>query len=87
MPRRYKVSAALFTAAFVLSGLLASGPAELPASGVLSRPLAEAVKAVDLGHCHGAHSELRFGWLKPGDEALEPAPHSVCVAVYRVSGD
>jgi hypothetical protein len=73
-------------AVFVLSGLLVPGPAELPAAD--SEPLAEAVRAVDLGRCHGPRSELRFGWLKPGEEPAQPAAHSsVCVAVYRVSVD
>jgi hypothetical protein len=85
---KYKASAAILTAAIVVPGLLATRPADLRELDSQAGLRAEPVRTVDLGHCHGVRRELRFEWLKPGEEPTVPAsPRSaVCLAVYEIPG-
>jgi hypothetical protein len=86
-----KVSRVLLPVALLAAGLLApeqAGDAPLPAEAEpQSEILARRGHAVDAGNCHGPRRELRFAWLKPGEEPLTPTgPTSVCLAVYEVPG-
>jgi hypothetical protein len=86
MQRRIRVSTAMLSAALVSAGLLAPGPTTpVHLAAPASPDPAGAQPLVDAGNCHGPRRELRFAWLKPGEEPTLPAgPASVCLAVYEV---
>jgi hypothetical protein len=83
---RYKVSAAALATVLLVTGLLASRPSDIPVPPAAGRARAEAAYLVDVGRCRSAPKELRFEWLKPGEEPLQPVTGhaSVCLAVYPV---
>lgn len=61
-------------------GLLARDPAPPPIASA---------QDVDPGNCHGARQELKFAWLKPGEEPTVPTSGSgsLCLAVYHLPSD
>jgi len=77
MQEQYKVSAAILLASILVTGLLVREPAAAPSM---------LAQNVDAGLCHGPRQELRFAWLKPGEEpTVSPAAQpSICLAVYQV---
>jgi hypothetical protein len=87
--RRYKVSATLFATALLAGSLLASRSSGIPVSPTATGARAEAAHLVDLGRCRATTRELRFEWLKPGEEPALPeaGQASVCLAVYPVPAD
>jgi hypothetical protein len=86
--RRHKVSAILTATALLAWGLLVSRPPDIPVSQATGAQ-AEAAHLVDVGRCRAATRELRFEWLKPGEEpSLPDAGHaSVCLAVYPIPAE
>jgi len=88
MQRKSKVSVAMLAAALLTSGLLVPGPTAPPGGLGPSPVLAQPAQAQDAGHCMGPRRELRFAWLKPGEEPTLPVTGqaSVCLAVYEVPG-
>ena len=60
-----------------------SGRAHRDAARQATAPLDAEEVVADPGHCHGPPRELRFEWLKPGEEPMPTTHSSVCLAVYR----
>jgi hypothetical protein len=68
------------TTALVITGLLVRVSAHQKHAAPAR---AATVEAADPGHCHEPRRELRFGWLKPGEEPMPTSRSPVCHAVYR----
>jgi len=85
----YKVSTAVLVTALFATGLLASRAPDIPMPLESTGSAAETAHLVDVGRCHSARRELKFAWLKPGEEPLQPVagPSSVCLAVYTSPRD
>jgi hypothetical protein len=83
------MTAAVLVTTGLTWGLLATGREDLPVPAEWPGARAEAAHLVDLGHCQSARRELRFGWLKPGEEPLQDLSGSppACLAVYPLPPD
>jgi hypothetical protein len=79
MQRIKQVSAFTVTGALAITGLLAKFSAD-PKHAV---PAHSTPKAAHHEACPETRRELRFGWLKPGEEPAQAGQPAACVAVYR----
>jgi len=87
--QHYKVSAAVFATTLLAWGLLAFRPSAIPMLPPAADAQAEAAHLVDVGHCRASPRELRFEWLKPGEEPppSDAGQAKVCLALYPVPAD